>query len=249
MIMFNLKRLLPVVLLLFGMATGCRQAQNVQQTGMEEDRTGWNTLTAEEAAAGWKLLFDGKTVDAWRGFKQEGLPKGWVADNGTLYFTGDGGGDIISKEAYESFEMSLDWKISEGGNSGIFFHVIEEGDAVYSSGPEMQVLDNERHPDARAGLNRTAGANYDLHAPAKDVVHPAGEWNSVRLVVDGPHVEHWLNGEKIVEYELWSDDWEASVAASKFNEMPLYGRAPSGHLALQDHGNPVWFRNIKVRRR
>jgi hypothetical protein len=204
-----------------------------------------NTLTEEERAAGWQLLFDGQTMAGWRGFRRDELPAGWQAADGKLKRVAQGG-DIITTEQYGSFELELEWRIETGGNSGIFFHVTEDADHVWQTGPEMQILDNAAHRD---GLQpeTSAGSNYALHAPARDVSRPAGEWNQVRLVVQGDHVEHWLNGEKIVEYELGSDDWKARVEASKFRDMPGYGRARSGHIALQDHGDPVAFRNIRIR--
>lgn len=211
-----------------------------------------NTLTAEEEAAGWQLLFDGETLANWRGYRSDSVPARWIVADGAIHFdpTTEGtGGDIITDGTYDSFELELDWKIGECGNSGIFYRVTESDqyERTYHTGPEVQVLDNSCHPDAQNGLDRTAGANYALHAPSKDATKPAGEWNHVRLVVDGAHVEHWINGEKVVDYELWSDDWKALVAKSKFTEWPDYGLARTGHIALQDHGDPVWFRNIKIR--
>lgn len=181
----------------------------------------------------------------WRGFKKDKLPEGWrMSEDGVLTHV-KGGGDIVTEKEYDNFILELDWKISEGGNSGIFFHVNEDHDYVWLGGPEMQVLDNEAHANGTTP-ETSAGANYALHAPCKDVTKPVGEWNHVKLVVDGPHVEHWMNGTKLLEYDLWSDDWNARVAASKFKDMPPYGLAKTGHIALQDHGDIVSFRNITV---
>ena len=202
-------------------------------------------LTAEEEKAGWKLLFDGKSLTGWQGFKTPTPGAGWKAVDGVLTRQGQGG-DILSVEEFGDFELSLEWKVATGGNSGIFFHVIKDGDEAWWSGPEVQVLDNTTHRDGKNPLT-SAGSNYAVHAPTKDVTKPIGEWNTMRLVVKGAHVEHWLNGVKIVEYELWSPDWEARVKASKFGKIPMYGRAKRGFIALQDHGDPVWYRNIKVR--
>lgn len=212
-----------------------------------------NSLTADEVAAGWELLFDGTDLEKWRGFRMDRVPDGWSVDDGTIHFAPPKGGegvrrsDLITRELYGDFELRLEWKITPGGNSGIMFRVTEDHDRTYYTGPEMQILDDDKHRD---GLKpeTSAGSNYALHAPASDVVRPVGEWNEVRLRVEGPHVEHWLNGQKIVEYELWSDDWEQRVAASKFRRWPRYGRNPSGHVALQDHGNELWFRNLAIRR-
>jgi hypothetical protein len=205
-----------------------------------------NTLTAEEQAAGWKLLFDGESTAGWRGWKQETMPAGWQVVDGTLTRVSGGGGDIITVDPYDNFELVLDWRIAPGGNSGIFFHVTEEGDAMYWSGPEYQVLDDSAHAD---GLKpeTSAGSNYALNAPTKEMARPIGEWNEARILVNGPHVEHWLNGEKVVDYELWSADWKARVAASKFAVWPIYGMAETGHIGLQEHGSAVAYRNIRIR--
>jgi hypothetical protein len=204
-----------------------------------------NTLTPAERAAGWRLLFDGRTLAGWRGFKTEAPPDGWKAVDGSLSREAPGG-DIVTVDRFDSFELRLEWKIAEGGNSGIFFRVADDGDYVWSTGPEMQVLDNARHADGK-DPKTSAGSNYALHAPSRDVTRPVGEWNAARIVVKGPHVEHWLNDVKLLEYELGSADWEARVQASKFKAMPGYGRSTTGRIALQDHGDPVWFRDIKIR--
>lgn len=196
----------------------------------------------------WTTLFDGTSLDHWRGFRMNRLPGGWVIADGSLHFQPGGeGGDIVTRERFSDFELELEWRLAEGGNSGIFFRVDEAEPRTFESGPEMQVLDNQRHADGRNPLT-SAGANYALHAPSSDAARPVGEWNQVRLVVKGPHVEHWLNGSKVVDYELWTEDWRGLVAGSKFVEWPRYGLALDGHIALQDHGDPVWFRHIRARR-
>ncbi|MCA9310412.1 MAG: DUF1080 domain-containing protein [Phycisphaerales bacterium] len=204
-----------------------------------------NVLTAAQKAEGWTLLFDGRTLKNWHGYRRDNTD-GWAVREGALCRVGPGG-DIATDEEYENFELSLEWKVSPGGNSGIFFNVSEDGAYPWSSGPEMQVLDNERHYDGQNPLT-SAGANYALYAPPFDASYPAGVYNQARLRVKDGHVEHWLNGEKIVEYDLWSDEWKARVAASKFASMPDYGRHHKGHIALQDHGDLVSFRNIMIRR-
>jgi hypothetical protein len=211
-----------------------------------------NALTEQEQRDGWILLFDGQSFEGWRGFGMDNVPSKWVIDEDAIHFApaeGAGGGDIITTAAFESFELAFDWKIGECGNSGVFFHVVEEGfDRVWRTGPEYQILDNACHPDALNGPDRYAGANYALHPPdGIDDASTAGEWHRSRIVVDGARVEHWLNDRKVVEYELWSDVWNQLVAASKFNTMPEYGQMRRGHIALQDHSDPVWFRNIRVR--
>lgn len=204
-----------------------------------------NTLTPQEKAAGWRLLFDGTTVGGWRGFKSEKAPEGWKAVDGVLAREGKGG-DLLTVEEFGDFELRLEWRISKGGNSGIFYRGIEDSDAIYWSAPEMQVLDNAGHRDGKNPAT-SAGSNYALHAPVRDVTKPLGEWNEVRILAKGAHVEHWMNGVKLLEYELWSPDWEARVNAAKFKDYPGYGRANKGHIGLQDHGDPVWYRNIRIR--
>jgi Domain of Unknown Function (DUF1080) len=208
-----------------------------------------NTLTDKEKAEGWKLLFDGTSTAGWRGYKQQTTPAGWKALDGALTLTAKNVGDIVTVDQYENFDFAFDWRISPKGNSGVFYLVVEapELPRTFRSGPEYQVLDNGGHPDAKNGPDRFAGANYALYAPVKDVTRPVGSWNQSRIVKNGARVEHWLNGEKVVEYELWSDDWKARVAKSKFATMPAYAKANKGHLALQDHGDEVSFRNLKVR--
>jgi hypothetical protein len=197
------------------------------------------------AQSGWRSLFDGRTTAGWRGFRMDTVPAGWQVVDGALTRVG-GGGDIITTDQFANFELELEWNVAAGGNSGIMFRVTEDSDATYKSGPEMQVLDDAAHRDGQSRLT-AAGANYGLDAAPAGAVKPAGEWNAVRLVVNGPHVEHWLNDVKVVEYELWTPEWEAKVAATKFAQWPGYGRARSGHIALQDHGDRVAYRNIRIR--
>ena len=189
------------------------------------------------------MLFDGVSLDGWRAFRG-GRPEGWRPVAGCLERTGPGG-DIITDEQYEDFVLRLEWCVDPGGNSGIFFRVSEELDHVWLSGPEMQVLDDALHHDGQNELT-SAGANYALHAPSKDVVRPAGEWNQVELEVSGDSVTHRLNGVKVVEYRLWSPAWKELVANSKFASMPRYGKVVRGHIALQDHGDRVRYRNVRL---
>jgi hypothetical protein len=210
------------------------------------------TVSAFTEKGKWEVLFDGATTEHWRGYKKDHLPPEWTIENGTLTLTKKGGGYIVTKEQYENFELKLDWKISEAGNSGVFFHVSEDPayKVPYETGPECQILDDEKHPDAVKGLAGThkAGANYDLQAPLVAAVKPAGEWNSFVLKVRNGHVQHWLNGKKVQDYKIGSAVWKQLVSKSKFATMSGYGKFTSGHIALQDHGNRVWFRNIKIRR-
>lgn len=193
----------------------------------------------------WRALFDGESTAGWRGYRMAGMPDGWQAVDGALSRVGSGG-DIITEDQFANFELELEWNISPGGNSGIFFRATEETDHIYETAPEMQVLDDAQHANGTNPLT-SAGANFGLYAAPGGVVRPAGEWNAVRIVVDGARVEHWLNGEMVVEYELWSRDWEARIANSKFVDWPGYGRASRGHIGLQDHGDWVAYRNIRIR--
>jgi hypothetical protein len=204
-----------------------------------------SVVTAQERAAGWRPLFDGKSTGGWRGYKKPDMPRGWQVVDGALTRVGQGG-DIITTDQFENFELALEWKVAPGGNSGIFYRVTEAGEESYHSGPEMQVLDDARHADGGSRLT-SAGSLYGIYGAPPGVVKPAGEWNAVRLVVNGSHVEHWLNGVKVVDYELGSPDWEKRVGDAKFKEWPAYGRAQRGHIALQDHGDWVAFRNIKIK--
>jgi len=212
---------------------------------LEPPKVESNTLTEDERTSGWELLFDGKSAEKWRGYRQQELPAGWVVEDGALVCRG-GSGDIVTRRGYDSFELRLEWKISEGGNSGIFFHASEDHEHVWESAPEMQILDDARHPDGK-NPKTSAGSNYALHAPLPEMTRPVGCWNEARLRVIGGHVEHWLNGILVLKYELWTPEWKALVAASKFASMPGYGLNKAGHIALQDHGDRVSFRNIRIK--
>jgi len=206
-----------------------------------------NILTPQEKSEGWRLLFDGKTTAGWVGWKKDAMPVGWQVADGTLARI-EPAGDIVTVERFADFELAMEWKISEAGNSGIFFRVADEYDAVWQSGHEMQIIDNDRHPDGRNPLTMVNSC-YDLYAPLdhKDWCVPVGRWNRVRIVADGNRIEYWCNGTKVVAYEVRSPDWTKRVAGSKFAQWPDFGLVPSGRIALQDHGDLVWFRNIKIR--
>ncbi len=202
-------------------------------------------LTAAEQADGWQPLFDGRSLSGWRGYKSTTPPAGWSAANGELVRNG-AGGDLMTVEQYSDFELRLEWKISENGNSGIMYHVVTGDENPYESGPEFQILHNAGHKDGASPI-LSAGSNYAMHPPVKDVTRPVGQWNDIRLIVKGTHVEHWMNGVKLLEFEQFSPDWYARLQASKFSEMPPYGRHMRGHIVLQDHGNVVTYRNIKIK--
>jgi len=204
-----------------------------------------NFLTADEQAGGCKLLFDGQTTAGWRGYRKDHMPDGWQVKDQCLVRVGPGS-DIITEDQWADFELQIEWRVCAAGNSGIFYRVNEEFDWPFFTGPEFQVLDNAEHADGRSPLT-SAGSNYALHAPVRDVTAPVGFFNQVRIVCNGPHVEHWLNGERIVKYELWNDEWKQMVADTKFKAWPNYGLMQKGHIVLQDHGDMVWYRNIKIR--
>jgi len=214
-----------------------------------------NQLTQAEKKAGWQLLFDGKTTNGWRNYGKKTTGSAWEVVDGTLALLGKAerspgqeGGDIVSTEMFTNYELRLDWKISENGNSGLMYLVQDDGsyEKPWHSGPEMQILHDAGHPDGQIESHR-AGDLYDLIPSQIMAANPPGAWNQLRLIVRGNEVEHWLNGQQVVEYELGSPAWEAMVAASKFSDKPAFGKARSGHLALQDHSDRVWFRNIKLR--
>lgn len=203
-------------------------------------------LTAAEKADGWTLMFDGKSLAGWRGYKSQELKPGWKAVNGELVLDGPGG-DLMTSEQYGDFEMRFEWKISANGNSGVIYRIAESEPYPWHTGPEYQVLHNQGHSDGKSPLT-SAGSNFAVTPAAKDATKPVGEWNTSRLIARGNHIEHWLNGEKVVEYEIGSAKWEGEVKASKFGKIPPYGRTKVGHIALQDHGNVVSYRNLKIKK-
>ena len=209
------------------------------------DRGGQDSVNTLESEAGWKLLFDGETLQGWRGYDSKELPVGWSVEEGLLHFS-NGRGDLVTNEEFSDFELSLEWRVSGGGNSGIFYLAALGYEQIYMSAPEMQVLDDAAHQDGGDALT-SAGAAYGLYPAPRGVVRPAGEWNAARIRVENEHVEHWLNGQKIVDYVIGSPDWQERVSNSKFSDWPGYGKARSGHIGLQDHGDEVWFRDIKIR--
>jgi hypothetical protein len=246
---------------------GCIMAILALSTCVATAQTAPNTLTDQEKKDGWKLLFDGKTSEGWRSATGKEFPKaGWAIKDGEIVVGSGGGGesrgggDIITTEKYSNFELSVDFKTSSGCNSGIKYFVQPDLPPVTSTGarnnlgsaigPEYQILDDANHPDAKAGRdgNRTLGSLYDLIPAAKDKkANPIGQWNTARIVVKGSHVEHWLNGQEVLEYERNAQAFKDLVAQSKFKIMPEFGSWPDGHILLQEHGSLVSFRNVKIR--
>jgi len=222
--------------------------------GVCSSEAGQEDGPSQAAVAEWIILFNGEDLDGWRSYGEAAPRPAWIVEDGAIVLDADEstssvtGGDLITVGQYENFELELEWKISRGGNSGIFFGVQEiEGQRVaYETGVEMQILDNDNHIDGEKP-ETSAGSCYALYPATIDVVRPVGEYNKVRMVVRDGSVEHWLNGEKIVEYNMGSEDWAARVAASKFSDWQHFARYSKGHIALQDHTDRVWFRNIRLR--
>jgi hypothetical protein len=217
-----------------------------------------NQLTGAEKAAGWRLLFNGKSFDGWRGFHSDKVPAGWAIEDGCIKKVpaqgelGQAGGDLITFDQFDNFEFSIEWKLSKEANSGIKYLISESLPPTGRSGVsfEYQVLDDENHPDAKAGIagNRTAGSLYDLIPASKaKKLKPIGEFNRTRIVVKGNHIEHWLNGVKVVEFERGGEKLKQHIAESKFKNTKGFGETAKGHILLQDHGDAVWYRNIKIR--
>ncbi len=210
---------------------------------------GINNLTDQETNDGWQLLFNGKNLSGWKAFQGNQI-SGWKVIDGILNNSGvgsDHGGDIITKNKYQSFELFLEWKIAPQSNSGVFFHVNEKiGKAIYESGPEYQLLDDKGWPE-KLHDDQYSGANYGMHTPKNAVVKDITEWNQTRIIVNGTRVQHFLNGAKILEYNLWDKEWNHRKETGKWKDYPYYGMAKKGNIGLQDHGGLVQFRNIKIK--
>ena len=207
-----------------------------------------NTLSKKEKKEGWVLLFDGTSTNGWRNYKNREAD-GWAIANGELYCKENGvskRADLITASQYENYELQIDWKISSKKNSGIVYMVTEDNGASYESGPEYQLIDDLGYPE-KLSEKQLSGANYDMQAPSVKVAKPAGEFNHTKIVINKGHVEHWLNGAKVVEYELWSKEWEQQKENSKWKNVKPYGMSKKGYIALQDHGGGIAFKNIKLK--
>ena len=205
-----------------------------------------NQLSSEERAQGWQLLFNGKDMSQWRNFKKADLSDKWQIEDGAMKLTAGGGGDILTKQQYDHFELLLDWKIAEVGNSGIFVLANETGNMIYSNAPEIQILDNERHPDNKLA-NHLSGSLYDMIASPPSSHKKAGEWNTVKIRLHNSELTIWQNGVQTAQVTIDSPEWQKLLAASKFATWPGFAKAKSGHIGLQDHGDQVWFKNIKIK--
>jgi len=226
------------------------EGNDIASTASHTEIPAHNHLSEAEKAGGWKLLFNGTNMDGWRTFKNKANDS-WEVVDGTLHCKSDSlakqRADILTVDQYTNFDLVFDWKIAPGDNSGVIYRATEEFDQPYLSGPEYQVIDDTGYAHDLTDA-QTSASNYDMHAaPADKPINPPGEWNTGRIVANGNHIEHWLNGKKIVEYEINSDDWKKRRAESKWKDAAGYGIATQGHIDLQDHGGEVWYRNIKVK--
>lgn len=232
------KHLLILSVCMISICFSCIQTGNKQKS---------ETSTTSDSE--WISLFDGNTLQGWRSFQSDTIT-GWIVEDNSIMALGEGddlSGDIITKDQFGNFELELEWKIAPEGNSGILYHVVEGNhEATYETGPEYQLIDDEGFPGDLGDWQRT-GANYAMHVTQIDATKPVGEWNTAKIIVNGNHVEHWLNGTKIVEFEMNSEDWNKRVENGKWKDYPDYAKAEKGHIALQDHGSKVWFRNIRIR--
>ena len=200
------------------------------------------------AQGGWVALFDGKSTDAWRGYRMETFPeKGWAVENGTLKAAAGGGPDIVTKETFRDFELEFEWRVAPGGNSGVFYRATEDAETIWHTAPELQILDDGAHRDG-GDPKTSAGSLYALVAPTGKTLRPVGEWNTARVVARGNRVEHWINGKQVVSYEVGSDALKQAIAASKFKAYPTFLTSAEGRIGLQSHGEEAWFRNVRVRR-
>ncbi|CAL65996.1 3-keto-disaccharide hydrolase [Christiangramia forsetii] len=235
--------------------TACKNENKESEEIKVAENTEMKSSEAKEDQE-WQELFNGENLDGWKAFNKDSISDQWKAENGAISFKPSAENrskteNLITKEEFENFELSLEWKISEAGNSGIMW-AVQEGEKYnepYLTGPEIQVLDNQRHPDAKNGLNRTAGALYDMIPPSEDVTKPAGEWNKEVIHINYKENKGWvkLNGTTIVEFPVHGEEWKNMVSKSKFSEWEGFGASQKGHIALQDHGDPVWYRNIKIK--
>jgi len=212
-----------------------------------------NVLTEQETKDGWQLLFNGKSLDGWKGYNHDSCGERWTVKDGELFCQGEGGGmgyDIVTKKKFSDFELTLDWKISPQGNSGIFYHVVEDTafDNPYETSPEYQLIDDLGWPEKLEEWQKT-GADYAMHLADTTVkkLNPVGEWNTSKIIFNKGHVEHWLNGAKLLEFTAWDDDWNKLRTEGKWKDYPAYGQSKEGAIGLQNHGSPIWFRNIKIR--
>jgi len=245
------------VLVLAFMATSCQKSATTEANEVQTASSP-NTLSEEEKAAGWQLLFDGSTLEGWKRYQHDTIGPLWTVENGAIVCNGEGltegtpdiGGSLMTTREFGNFELSVEWKISPGGNSGILYHVVErpEFGHDYETGPEYQVMDDIGWKGDSIRAEQMAGSNYDMYAAAADKkLMPVGEWNIAKIIYNNGHVEHWLNGDKVVEFEESSEDFNQRYQKSKWKEYPGWNKFKTGAISLQDHGAPVHYRSIKIR--
>lgn len=249
-----MKSVLFTTLALLLFAVACQKPQPAAPAA-EPEAPADNTLTAAEADSGWILLFDGKTSNGWRGYLKPGFPEGWVIEDGSLKSLGTAadasGGDIVyAADSFGEFELTVDWKISKGGNSGIFYHIVEDAKypAPYFTAPEYQVIDDANFPDPLEDWQQV-GADYAMYpAELPKMVKPAGEWNSSRIIFTNEKAEYWLNGKRTVSFVPYSEDWNTRRNSGKWDDFPDYAKSKTGLIGFQDHGSFIWYKNIKIRK-
>ena len=243
-----------ILLALFFMTTGCQHIGGVSSVAS-------TSLTQSEVDAGWRLLFDGKTFAGWRGYKQEIVPPGWTVDEGSLHFVpvqkhkpkgkkkkGGPSGDLITTKEFANYELLLEWKVKPGSNSGVLLRAGEQGERIWHTAMEIQVIDGTGYEKPLTLLN-SAGALYALYPTIPESIKPAGEWNELRVLADGKNITVWQNGTEICSFTIGSKDWNRRFEKSKFKKYLEMGQLPTGHIGLQSHGGEVWYRNIKLMRR
>lgn len=234
---------LPIAFLLLSILTACGEEEIIAPGQCT------HSLTAQEQSAGWQLLFDGESLEHWRSYGEADVDPGWGIENGCLSRLGltkiGMGGDLITRDQFGDFELKLEWRISEAGNSGIFIRGDESGKNIHHTGYEMQILDNQGHSDSSDPSHRS-GAYYDMIAPDHDTTQPVGYWNRVHIIARGPDVEFWLNERQTAAFTQGNAEWQNLYQASKFTSRPAYGGLLKGHIGLQDHWDKVWFRNIRI---
>jgi hypothetical protein len=241
-----LKALTPCAITVVAVTQSAILQSSIQSAIRNPEFNPQSAIRNPQSKKAWRTLFDGTSLEAWRGYKNAPVPAGWKVADGALVKDAPVA-DIVSRDEFGDFELELEWKIGEAGNSGIFYRGTEEYEHIYWSAPEYQLLDDLKASDNKTRLT-CAGAAYAVYPSPAGHLKPVGDWNATRIVARGAHVEHWLNGVKLLEYELWSPDWEARVKASKFKDWPNFGRARRGHIALQgDHEGSLGFRNIRIR--
>src|SRR5258706_148157 len=249
-----MKKLVSLLFLVAACSPAKKENQEAQVSSSSDISAALPTLTDSQKTEGWRLLFDGQSLNGWQIFKAR-KNNTWEVKDGTIHCKalnenvkgdGDERSDLMTTDEFENFEFVCDWKISPKGNSGIIYRVTEEFEQPYYSGPEYQLIDDERYTPKPTDKQLT-GADYDMYVTAPKTMKPVGEWNSTKIVVNGKHVEHWLNGQKIVEYDLGSPDWQKRKDGSKWKDAKGYGMATKGHIDLQDHGHEVWFKNVMIK--